>query len=44
VLSLNCFIGYQYADDVNLEEGGRETGIEFDPKGYKGGVGLTYNF
>jgi hypothetical protein len=44
VLSLSCFIGYQNAEDVKLEEGGRETGIEFDPKGYKGGVGLTYNF
>jgi hypothetical protein len=44
VLSLNCFIGYQYADDMRLEEGGRKTGIKFDPKGYKGGVGLAYNF
>jgi hypothetical protein len=44
MLSLGGFIGYRYAKDVDLEEGGRKTGASYDPKGFKGGVGLTYNF
>lgn len=43
-LSLNGFAGYQFADEIELEEGGKSTGIELEPKGWKAGLGLSYNF
>lgn len=43
-LSLNVYVGYQFAEKVDLDQADRETDITLDPSGVKGGLGLSYNF
>ncbi len=44
VISVFLSGGYRLAESVNLEEGGSETGLEFDASGWMGRLGLGINF
>lgn len=43
-LSLNVHVGYQFAEEIELEQAGQKTALSIDPSGVKGGLGLSYNF
>jgi len=44
VLALSLSGGYRFAESVDMEEGGRTSGVEFDASGFNGRGGLAVNF
>jgi len=44
VLTLFLSAGYRFAESVDLEEGGRTSGVKFDASGFSGRFGLGVNF
>lgn len=43
-LALSLYVGYQFAEEIELDQADRKTDITIDPSGVKGGLGLSYNF